>query len=175
MTFSLTMDDLLAYSDWDRSQWHAWFRANGPGALAVQLGANGDGRLNTIGELVRHIFSAEKRYVERSLQVPLSDTSTIPTDEVEALFAFGETSRRALRHLLATFPATEWDASREMQFGKNTRMITPRKMIAQSITHELRHWAQVATFLRLAGFKPGPHDLLASPLFDLPAKAAQSS
>jgi uncharacterized damage-inducible protein DinB len=160
MAFVFGMEDLLAYLDRDRSQWHAWFRQQGPATLAVDLGANNTGRIRTVGELVRHIFSAEQRYVQRSLQVPLMDTSAIPADDVEALFAFGLASRRALRELLATFPDTEWDAPREMSFGGHTRTVTSRKMIVQAVTHELRHWAQVATFLRQAGYQPGVHDFI---------------
>ena len=166
MAFTFTLDDLLAYSDWDRAQWHGWFREHGPGALAVDLGPNNAGRIHNVGELVRHIFSAEKRYVERCLQVPLTDTSAISADDVETLFAFGIESRHALRELLASFPDAEWDAPREMSFGTHTRTVTSRKMILQAITHELRHWAHVAAFLRQAGYKPGFHDLIASPLFE---------
>lgn len=133
----------------------------GRAGLAVELGANNAGRIRTVGELVRHIFSAEKRYVQRSLQVPLMDTSAIPADDVEALFAFGLESRRALRELLVSFPDTEWDAPREMAFDGHTRTVTSRKMILQAVTHELRHWAQVATFLRQAGYEPGVHDFIA--------------
>ena len=164
MGFAFSVDDLLAYADWDRAQWLAWFRENPPAALGVDLGANNTGRIRNVGELVRHIFSAEKRYVERSLQVPLTDTSAIPADDVEALFAFGVESRRALRELLASFQ--DWDGPREMSFGTHTRTVTSRQMIMQAITHELRHWAQVATFLRQAGYKPGSHDFIADPLFD---------
>jgi uncharacterized damage-inducible protein DinB len=171
VAFQFSFEDLLAYSDWDRAQWHNWFRDQGPDALAIGLGANVDGRVTTVGELVRHIFSAETRYVERSLGLPLSDTSTVPVNDVEALFAFGEQSRRALRQLLATFPENEWDAPRAMQLGTQVRTVTPRKMVVQTVTHELRHWAQVATFVRLAGRKSGMHDVIASPLFDAPASA----
>jgi uncharacterized damage-inducible protein DinB len=172
MSFAFTLDDLLAYSDWDREQWHNWFRKQGPAALAVDLGANNNGRIRNVGELVRHIFSAEKRYVERCRQVPLTDTAAIPADNIETLFAFGVDSRKALRDLLKTFPDVEWDAPREMSFGTHTRIVTSRKMIIQAITHELRHWAQVAAFLRQAGYQPGPHDLIASPLFGVPETAS---
>ena len=161
MSFAFGIEDLLAYLDRDRSEWHEWFRKQGRVALAVELGAHNTGRIRTVGELVRHIFSAEKRYVQRSLQVPLMDTSAIPADDVEALFAFGIESRRALRELLVSFPDTEWDAPREMSFDGHTRTVTSRKMVLQAITHELRHWAQVATFLRQAGYDPGVHDLIA--------------
>ena len=46
-------------------------------------------------------------------------------------------------------------------------------MILQAITHELRHWAHVAAFLRQAGYKPGFHDVIASPLFDAPAPVSE--
>jgi uncharacterized damage-inducible protein DinB len=161
MTIAFGMDDLLLYLDWDRSQWHAWFRAQGSAALAVGLGSNNAGRIQTVGELVRHIFSAERRYVQRALKVPLMDTTVIPADDVEALFAFGLESRRALRELLVSFPDTEWNAPREMSFDGQTRIVTSRIMIVQAVTHELRHWAQVATFLRQAGYDPGVHDFIA--------------
>lgn len=174
MTFALRLEDLLAYTDWDREQWHAWFRHQGPAALDVGLGPNGDGRINSVGELVRHIFSAEKRYVERALGKPLTDTSTVSTSDVDALFAFGVVSRTALRELLGTMPAERWDIPHEMQIGTRSLRVTPRKMIVQAVTHELRHWAQVATFIRLDGRQSGVHDFLVSPVFDVPAAGSGS-
>lgn len=175
MPIAFTIEDLLAYSDWERAQWHEWFREQGPRTLAVDLGAHNAGRVRTIGELVRHIFSAEKRYVERCLQIALTDPSTISADDVDALFAFGIESRRALRELLASFPDAEWETPREMSFGTHGWTVTPRKMILQAITHELRHWAHVAAFLRQAGYEPGFHDLIASPLFDTSAAIADAA
>ena len=171
MAIAFTLEDLLAYSDWEREEWHRWFREDGPGALSVDLGPNNTGRIRTVGVLVRHIFSAEKRYVERCVRLPLTDTSSIAADDVEALFAFGIESRRALRELLASFPDSEWDAPREMSFGTHSRMVTCRKMILQAVTHELRHWAHVSAFVRQAGYNPGFHDLIATPLFDAPISA----
>ncbi|HAO99635.1 MAG TPA: hypothetical protein DCQ83_06280 [Fibrobacteres bacterium] len=168
MPISFSIDDLLTYTDWDRTKWHEWFREQGPKALAVDLGANNNGNIHNVGQLVRHIFAAEKRYVERCLKTTLTDPTSISAEDVEAMFAFGVTGRQALRDLLASF--TEWEALREMQFSPtNIRIVTPRKMILQTLTHELRHWAQVAAFLRQAGYKPGSHDLIGSPLFDLPS------
>ena len=160
MPFPISLDDFLTYSDRDRQAWHAWFRQHGPATLAVDLGAHNSGRILDVGQLVRHIFSAEKRYVQRSLQVPLMDTSVIPADDIEALFAFGRESRRDLRELVASFPATEWDAPRQFSFENQTRTVTSRTMILQAITHELRHWAQIATYLRQAGYQTGCHDLI---------------
>src|SRR5262249_15009399 len=128
-----SFDDLLAYMDWDRDQWQAWFREQGPPALAVGLGANSDGRIRNGGDLVRHISSAENRSVDRALGRPLTDTTTIPADDVEALFAFGYESRQALRELLVTLPPERWDVPQEIQLGKYSRWVTPRKMIVQAV------------------------------------------
>src|SRR5213082_1533646 len=78
MAFTFELAHLLDYTDWERAQWHAWFREQGPAALAVDLGPNSNGRVNTIGELVRHIFSAEKRYVDRVVGAPLTDPAAVP-------------------------------------------------------------------------------------------------
>ena len=41
--------------------------------------------------------------------------------------------------------------------------MTPRKLLFHILLHELRHWAQVALAVRLAGFDPpGDHDLFYS-------------
>jgi len=164
MTFEL--EHLLLYTDWERSEWHAWFRDQGPAALAVGLGPNGDGRVNTVGELVRHIFSAETRYVQRIEGVPLTEAANVPAGDVEALFAFGRESRAALRALVASFPAERWDVPQQIQIGAQPRAVTPRKMVVQAVTHEMRHWAQAAMLLRMSGRKPGPRDFLVSPVLE---------
>jgi uncharacterized damage-inducible protein DinB len=165
MPLTFEFRHLLEYTDWDRAQWEAWFRGQGPAALAVGLGPNGDGRITNVGELVRHIFSAEQRYTERIRGVPLTDTSTVPPHDVEALFEFGRQSRRALRALVADLPPERWDEAKEMQIGRFKVAVSPRTMIVQAVTHEIRHWAQIAAFLRMDGRKPGTHDFLVSPVF----------
>src|SRR3954471_16434240 len=157
---------LLDYTEWDRAQWEAWFQSQGRDALAVDLGANADGRIGHVGQLVRHIFSAEQRYVDRIQEMPITDTSAVPADEVERLFDFGRQTRGRLRHLVDSFPAERWELGRELTFGPHTRTITPKSMLVQSVTHEIRHWAQLATLLRLVGRPTGVHDFLLSGVFE---------
>ena len=157
---------LLDYTEWDRAQWEAWFRSEGGDAFLLDLGANADGRIANVGELVRHIFSAEQRYVDRIQELPITDTSTVPADDVDRLFDFGRQSRQRLRHLVDSFPPERWELPREFQLGPNTRVITPKTMLVQSVTHEIRHWAQLATLLRLSGRRTGIHDFLLSGVFE---------
>ena len=157
---------LLDYTEWDRSQWEAWFRSEGRDAFLLDLGANADGRIANVGELVRHIFSAEQRYVDRIQDLPITDTSTVPADDVDRLFDFGRQTRQRLRGLVDSFPAERWELPREVEIASHRRRITPKTMLVQSVTHEIRHWAQLATLLRLAGRRTGAHDFLLSGVFE---------
>src|ERR1700747_127749 len=105
MLINLTVDDLMDYTDWERQKWHEWFRKHGDGVLKITTGPHGDGRFETVGDLIRHIFSAEKRYVDRLSGRPLTDTATIPSDNVEGLFQFSQLCRKELREFVAAFPA----------------------------------------------------------------------
>ena len=81
---------------------------------------------------VRHIFSAEKRYVDRLYGRVLTDTASIPTDSIETLFQFGQQSRKELKELVETFPAHEWDATKELKFPNAVGTATPRKTLSIS-------------------------------------------
>jgi uncharacterized damage-inducible protein DinB len=164
MPVHVSLDDLMAYTEWEREQWYAWFQKNGARALTVGVGPHGDGRFQTVGELVRHIFSAETRYLDRLSGRPLTDTASTPPDNVEALFTLGRQSRQGLRAFHASFPAQSWDVPRELTIGTHTVTATPRKIVLHALVHEMKHWAQVATLLRLQGLTGEFHDLLFSPI-----------
>jgi uncharacterized damage-inducible protein DinB len=166
MTFTDQISYLLDYTEWDRAQWEPWFRATGPEALAVGLGANTSPRITNVGELVRHIFAAEQRFIERIQSLPLSDGSDVQADDVDALFTFGRRTRRSLRQLLHHLPEERLSEAIEMKIGDRALRIMAKTMVVQAVTHEIRHWAHVAAFLRMAGYKPGAHDFLLSGVFE---------
>ena len=113
---------------------------------------------------MRHIFSAEKRYVERLSDRPLTDPAAIPVDDIDALFQFGQQSRSALDAFLATFPSGEWDVSQEFPLMNGLLRATPRKIVIHILMHEIRHWAQIGTLLRLNGFAGDFQDFPGSPV-----------
>ncbi|SRR5579884_1059554 len=162
---TLDLDALIQYTDWEREKWRSWLREQGDAVLTTSAGPHGDGRVSTIGEIIRHIFSAEKRYVERLSGRPMTDPSTIAADKIDPLFAFGQQSRRDLRGFIRAFPADKWDSMQEHKIMSATVRATPRKFIVHVVTHEVRHWAQIATLFRLNGFKIDFHDFLFSPVF----------
>ena len=163
----LNYDHLLEYTDWQREGWNEWFARHGKRALAISAGPHGDGRFTTVGEVVRHIFSAETRYIERMKDQPLSDTSLIPSDDVDALFAFGRHSRAALLDFVATLSPRDLDVARELTIVDKTLPLTPRKILVHVVLHEIRHWAQIATLLRFQGMSVEFHDFLMSPVMSV--------
>jgi uncharacterized damage-inducible protein DinB len=161
---SLDLNTLIEYADWDRAKWHEFFRQHGDQALQLSAGPHGDGRMETAADVVRHIFSAEKRYVERLTQRPLTDAASIPKDTVEALFGFGVRSRKELVDFIAGYPADQWDVPQTHAILGNSLTATPRKIMVHVVTHEIRHWAQLGTLFRLAGYKIDFRDFLFSPV-----------
>jgi uncharacterized damage-inducible protein DinB len=162
MPVQLSLDDLIDYTDWERQKWHERLRQQGNEVLKTGVGPHGDGRFGTVGDLVRHIFSAEKRYVERLLVRPLTDTSYVPADNLEALFQFGDESRRELKDFVEAFPAEKWDVPFEFKLINSVLRVTPKKIIVHVLVHEMRHWAQIATLLRQNGMTGEFHDFLFS-------------
>jgi len=163
MLVGMTLNDLLDYTDWERQKWYDWLRQQGDQVLKVSAGPHGDGRMGTVGELVRHIFSGEKRYVDRLAGRALTDTASIPTDNTEALFRFSNESRAGLREFVETLPAAEWDSPQDLKIMTYSLRTTPKKIVVHILMHEIRHWAQVATLLRLDGLKVEMHDFLFCP------------
>jgi uncharacterized damage-inducible protein DinB len=53
---------------------------------------------------------------------------------------------------------------KEFPFFNSILSATPRKIVSHALLHEVRHWAQVATLLRLNGMTDDFHDFLFSPV-----------
>jgi uncharacterized damage-inducible protein DinB len=154
-------DALVDYTAWQREQWLACCRAE-PQALRAGTGAHGDGRFPTTGDLIKHVFTVERRYVQRLSGHPLSDFADIPSHDAEGLFGAGRASRGDL-HLLLTSFAGDWDAERHFAIpGYADLTATPRKVVLHLLVHEVRHWAQIATICRIGGHTIPPQDVLAS-------------
>ena len=134
-----------------------------PEALALSAGPNGDGRFTSVGDLVKHIFGAELRYVQRLRGAPLNDLATVPSDDVEALFNTGESSRRMLTDLIRDLDASVWDVPREFVILGYNVTATPKKIVMHVLIHEVRHWAQIATLCRLNGLVVEWQDFLGAP------------
>ena len=86
----------------------------------------------------------------------------MPTDRLDTLLQFSCESRKNLREFVASFPANEWDVPKEFLVLDYKTTATPRKIVVHVLMHEIRHWAQIGTLLRLNGIVDEFHDFLAS-------------
>ncbi|MCC6861009.1 MAG: DinB family protein [Bryobacterales bacterium] len=175
MPVGLTVQDLIDYTAWQRRKWYDWLRQAGSGILEATAGPHGDGRFNEVGEVLRHIFSAEKRYIDRLAGRPITDTAVIAPGSLQALLDLGDRSRRDLLEFIDAFPAARWDVPIQFQLMNYNVTATPRKIVIHVLMHEIRHWAQLATVLRLQGMKPELHDFLFSPALGGEVTVVQSA
>jgi uncharacterized damage-inducible protein DinB len=160
MTLSLTFDELLRYTNGERDKWRGWFGSH-PEAIdaPVQTG----GRFATAGKLIDHIFLVERRHLQRLLQEPLADRTGLTGSNAPPLFDYGASVRRELEQYVHDLDEEMADQVRPLVVREQQWQLTPRKLLFHILLHELRHWAQIALAVRLAGFEPpGDHDLFYS-------------
>jgi len=79
-----------------------------------------------------------------------------------------------LKEFVKGFPAQDWDVPQDFNFMNNFLRATPRKLVVHVLMHEIRHWAQIGTLLRLNGLKGEFHDFLFSPVLGGEFKRAAS-
>lgn len=162
MPLSITIDELLGYTAGERDKWQQWFEAQPPAALEAPV--QREGNLNDVWRLIDHIFLVEKRHTLRLKQEsPLPEQTGVARLEVDALFAYGRDVRGELTRFLHAASDTDFERAIEFQYRDQKLTFTARKLAFHIQFHEIRHWAQVATAVRNAGFPPpGFHDLLFS-------------
>ena len=160
MPLALSFEELLGYTSDERNKWERWFHAQP--AAALHAGVQRDGRFPDVWKLMDHIFLVEKRHTQRlKRESPLTEQTGIAPDDVSALFEFARSVRKELADFISR--ATDMDLSRiiELKFPGYSGSFTARKLAFHILFHEIRHWAQIATAVRNAGFAPpGSHDLL---------------
>ena len=163
MSVSVDLQHLMSYSDHERMKWKAWL-ATDPGtrlAIPFQTGA----RFPTVGSLLHHVFWVEERHLSRLEGHPLPDTD-MPHDDLPALFEFGDRVRANFRQYVTTIDEKRF--SEPITFSlRGAPMITVlrRKLATHILLHEVRHFAQIAYAVRVAGHEPpGEHDYFFAPI-----------
>ena len=154
---------LQALLEWNRAEsrrWHTWFLAH-PMALDLSMGA---GSTSTVRAVIRHVFAVDLRYAQRLVGLPVSALETITDSDIAGLFALAERAHTLLAGWLANATAADLDQSHTfMTLSAGERTASARKIVTHTCTHHVRHWAQVATVLRMQGQKSDwPHDFLFS-------------
>jgi uncharacterized damage-inducible protein DinB len=160
MSLTIGFDELLRYTAGERDKWRSWLSAH-PEAMevAVQPG----GRLPTVGKLIDHVFLVERRHIQRLMQEPLASSTGLTGSNVAPLFDYGASVRRELERFAGDLDADVADEVRSFEVRGQPWAMTSRKLLFHVLIHEIRHWAQIALAVRLAGHEPpGDHDLFFS-------------
>jgi uncharacterized damage-inducible protein DinB len=157
MSTSVELRELLDYSDHERAKWREWIAAD-PTRLQVRFQA--DGRFPTIGALLDHIFLVERRHLARLQGSTPPDSSGVKAGDSKALFEYADLVRADLRRYLADLEDEEARQSLTIVAQSGTQVMTKRRLATHIMLHEVRHLAQIAYAVRIAGQEPpGQHDL----------------
>jgi uncharacterized damage-inducible protein DinB len=158
---TLSYEELLRYTNGERERWRGWFAAH-PAAMDAPLQPGG--RFATAGKLIDHIFLVERRHLQRLTGDRLSEQTGLTGNNAPPLFDYGASVRRELEQLVTDLDDDAADQARTFQVASGGEFVlTPRKLLFHILLHEIRHWAQIALAVRLAGFEPpGQHDLFYS-------------
>jgi uncharacterized damage-inducible protein DinB len=160
MSVQLSIDELLRHSAEERDRWRRWFATN-PGALETVV--QPVGRYPTVGKLIDHILLVERRHLQRLHGVPLSTATGLTGNNAAPLFDYGASVRRELEQYIRGLDGEEADVVRTFEVLGQQWPMTPRKLLFHILLHEMRHWAQIALAVRVAGLEPpGEHDLFHS-------------
>jgi uncharacterized damage-inducible protein DinB len=147
------MEELLGWDQESSGFWHAHLKAN-PAVLELPCSI---GKAVTVQDLVRHIWAAELRSGQRIAGLPMLAGKDVPAGPLDALFGLHQQAIQIYRTLLDD-PAQDWDSTIMMEYDwlpPQARTVSRRKLLAHALIHSQRHWAQLTTLVREAGFSSG--------------------
>lgn len=157
---NLTYNELLHYTGEERAKWRRYFVQH-PDAIETPL--QPAGRLPTVGKMIDHIFLVERRHLQRLRSELLSNETGLTGNNAPPLFDYGASVRRELEQYVVDLDEDVAGQVRTFEVREQQWPMTSRKLLFHILVHEIRHWAQIALAVRLAGLEPpGDHDLFYS-------------
>ena len=151
---ALTYAELLNADEQETEQWRAWFRAH-PEALDTKMEL---AMMHDVRGVLFHIFAVELRYAERLQEAAETPYENLPKGSVDEIFGIGAQARKKFRVFMAGATETDWNkviSFKTLSIGQFSA--SKRKCFVHALLHGMRHWAQLATALRLAGTKAEWH------------------
>jgi len=153
LSLAISIEELLAWNDEASAFWKAHFEAN-PAVLQLPCDIGGT---TTVQELVRHIWGVELRWAQRIAGKPPTPREEMPAGPLDALFEMHMSANGIVRKLLED-PGHDWNEIFALEIPSlpvHLRKASRRKLMAHLLFHSQRHWAQLATLVRSAGFPSG--------------------
>jgi uncharacterized damage-inducible protein DinB len=153
MDAGIQFTELLDYGAEENRRWQEFFERF-PQTLDLPLDIAGNVR-----QLVLHIFAVELYFANAISGEEKVDPDQLPNTTLDEVFAIGDQAAEMYREFIARASPEDWASTAEL--GRINLKATKRKLVAQALTHSMRHWAQISTFLRQQGFKQEwVHDFL---------------
>jgi uncharacterized damage-inducible protein DinB len=161
MTPSVTFRELLDWNEEAATFWNSYLTTH-PNLLELPCGISG---AVTVQDLVRHIWRAELIWAQRIAGLPQTADADIPKGPLVALFGLHKLAAQISREVIDD-PAHDWRQTLSFDWlPPQARTGTHRKYMAHALLHGHRHWAQLATLVRAAGFPSEfKGDLIFSPV-----------
>jgi uncharacterized damage-inducible protein DinB len=153
MTPAITLEELLAWNQESSTFWKTHLDAN-PGLLDLPCDIGGT---KTVKEFVRHIWGVELVWGQRVSGLPVIDRKEIPEGPLEVLFDLHVKAVEIYRGLLGD-PGQDWGETQTLNapsLPPEGLTVSRRKIVGHALLHSQRHWAQLATLVRAAGFPSG--------------------
>ncbi|MHB1743970.1 MAG: DinB family protein [Acidobacteriaceae bacterium] len=159
-TATITLEELLTDNGAATEKWQTWFAAN-PAALDLPCAIYNSG---TVRGLVKHIFAVELRHSQRLNGEDVTAYEAIPVGSLDDLVAVHAQAMQNLRRFLASANDAALQEVIALQtVSAGTLHASRRKLFAHILLHSMRHWAQLSSLLREAGYKTDwPKDFLFS-------------
>lgn len=153
MSAAIPLGELLAWSESSSAFWKGFLDAN-PQALQLPCDI---GRATNVQQLVRHIWSVDLFWAQRVAGLPQLDRAAVPAGPLDVLYQLHLEAAAIFRQVLED-PATQWEERFLLDYAwmpEEGRNPMRRKLAAHALFHSQRHWAQLATLVRTAGFPSG--------------------
>ena len=153
MTPAISFEELLVWNQESADFWKAHFEAN-PALLELPCGIGGTA---TVQEFVKHIWGVELRWAQRLAGLPATDTKDMPAGPLDALFNLHLKADQIFRECLAD-TGKSWVDTMTFSFPflpPEAQTLSRRKLLGHALFHSQRHWAQLGTLVREAGFPSG--------------------
>ena len=150
MNVGVSLDELLAWDEQSAGFWKACLDAN-PALLRLPCNIGGAA---DVQEFVRHIWGVELRWAQRLAGLPETPKEQISAGPLDSLYDLHHQAVAIFRNLLAA-PEDTWNELFVLNFDwmpPEMWTVSRRKVAAHALFHGQRHWAQLATLVRNAGF-----------------------
>jgi uncharacterized damage-inducible protein DinB len=150
---AITIQELL---DWNVEAALFWKTCLDANPALLELPCEIAGSTNVLG-FVRHIWGAELIWSQRVAKLPQMNKDDWPDGPLNELYNLHLEAIKNLRSILAN-PNVKWEECIEFDYPwlpPSARRSTPRKMLANTLLHSHRHYAQLATLVRAAGHPSG--------------------